>query len=174
MVRNSSARRVASVCRAFGALTSTQSAERVQLPQERKTGRRCAAVTSSIIQGQPPPAFRVDTHGGGLSRWGLPVASLQTADRIGCRCAYFEVGIRRIKNRICMDYRLLLVGNHLKFLYLNPVFFPYWQLEQETMIRSSFDWNSRFSDTPDLPPPRGCGRTAQRDCLHMPVYHKNY
>ncbi|PWY81054.1 hypothetical protein BO83DRAFT_375259 [Aspergillus eucalypticola CBS 122712] len=33
------------------------------------------------------------------------------------------------------------------------------------MIRSSFDWNSRFSDTSDLPPPRGCGRTAQRDAF---------
>ncbi|PYH35221.1 uncharacterized protein BO87DRAFT_38734 [Aspergillus neoniger CBS 115656] len=91
MVRNSSARRVASVCRAFGALTSTQSAERVQLLQERKTGRRCAAVTSSIIHGQPPPAFRVDTHGGGLSRWGLPVHPCRQLTELA-------VGVRILKS----------------------------------------------------------------------------
>lgn len=39
-----------------------------------------------------------------LEQMGSSSDSLQTADRIGCRCAYFEVGIRSIKNRICMDY----------------------------------------------------------------------
>lgn len=59
--------------------------------------------------------------------------------------------------------RVLLLGNHLKFLYLNPVFFPYWQLEEETMIRSSFDWNSRFSDTPGLATSTGLREKRHRE-----------